>query len=47
MEMAFMALIRPKFSFKGARAGKEASDWLATEFSLEEQYKIEFHTRNR
>jgi hypothetical protein len=47
MEMDFMALFRPKFPFKGARSGNEASDWLATEFPLEEQSKTEFDTRNR
>jgi hypothetical protein len=47
MEMACMALFRPKFPFKVARSGNEASEWLATEFPLEEQSKPEFHTRNR
>jgi hypothetical protein len=44
MEMAFMALFRPKFPFKGARSCNEASDWLATEFPIEEQSKPEFDT---
>jgi hypothetical protein len=47
MELAFMALFRPKFPFKGECSGNEASDWLATEFPLEEQSKTEFDTRNR
>jgi hypothetical protein len=42
MEMDCIALFRPKFPFKGTRSGKEASDWLATEFPLEEQSKVEF-----
>jgi hypothetical protein len=45
--MACLAVFRPKFPFKRARSGNEASDWLATEFPLEEQSKIEFDTRNR
>jgi hypothetical protein len=39
MEMALMAFFRPKFPFKGACSGNEASDWLATAFTLEEQTK--------
>jgi hypothetical protein len=42
MEMDCIALFRLKFPFKGARSGNGASDWLATEFPLEEQNKIEF-----
>jgi hypothetical protein len=38
---------RPKFPFKGGRSSNEASDWLATEFPLEEQSETEFYTRNR
>jgi hypothetical protein len=47
MEMARMALFRPKFLFKGTSSGNEASDWLATEFPFEEQRKTEFDTRHR
>jgi hypothetical protein len=47
MEMACMALLRPKFPLKGARSDNEGSDWLATEFPFEEQSKTEFDTRNR
>jgi hypothetical protein len=47
MEMALMALLRPIFPFKGACSCNEASDWLATAFTLEEQSKTEFDTRNR
>jgi hypothetical protein len=47
MEMAFIPLFRLKFHFKGACSCNEASDWLATEFPLEEQSKTEFDTRNR
>jgi hypothetical protein len=47
MEMACMALFRPKFPFKGARSGNETSDWLVTEFPLEEQSKTEFDAINR
>jgi hypothetical protein len=47
MEMTFIPLFRLKFHFKEARSDKEASDWLATEFPLEEQSKTEFVTRNR
>jgi hypothetical protein len=42
MEIACMALFLPKFPFKGARSGNEASDWLAAEFPLEEQSKPNF-----
>jgi hypothetical protein len=47
MEMACMPLFRPKFPFKGARSGNETSDWLVTEFPLEEQSKTEFDAINR
>jgi hypothetical protein len=47
MEIDFMALFHPKFPFKGARSGNEASYWLATEYPLEEQSKPEFDTINR
>jgi hypothetical protein len=46
MQMACMALFQPKFTFKGARSGNEASNWLATEFPLEKQSKTKFDTRN-
>jgi hypothetical protein len=42
-----MALFLPKFPFKGTRSDNEASDWLATEFPLEEESKTEFDIRNR
>jgi hypothetical protein len=46
MEMALMALFRPKFPFKGARSGNEAGDWLATDLPLKEQCNTECDTRN-
>jgi hypothetical protein len=42
MEMAFMAPVRPKFPYKGARPGWQVSDSLATAFPIEEQSKPNF-----
>jgi hypothetical protein len=47
MKVACMALFLPKFPFKQARSGNEASDWLATKFPLLEQSETEFDARNR
>jgi hypothetical protein len=46
MEMDCIALFRPKFPFKGTRSGKEASDWLATEFPTKDKARMKLNEFN-